>query len=250
MSVEVVQQIIDRLRAEGYIVSEWDGWQSRSNGSSSAYEGGIVHHTATDYGYAFDELAYGRSDLAGPLCNFSGNVDGSFTVIAAGPANHAGASGGYSMGPLPVTGNFNRTVLGLEIVYPGTAPMTDAQYRSATAWARVVADVVGWGDIERVRAHAETSTTGKWDPGCGPDQTIDMARFRADSASGVEDDLANVSDAEKAQLLEGASSVLYGVEGQRNAGPVALNLNTVLNDVKALQTAVAELTEYVKAAIT
>lgn len=185
MSVARCREINARLRAAGIVVHEWPGWESRGNGQSSAYEGGLVHHTATAFGNALPDtgvgnlLVLGRSDLAGPLCNYAGNADGSITVIAAHPANHAGASGGRSMGPLPVTTLFNKRVLGLEVVYPGTEPMRTAQYRAALIWARVVADVVGFGDIQRVRAHAETSVTGKWDPGDAPGRTINMTAFRA-----------------------------------------------------------------------
>jgi hypothetical protein len=194
MSVARCLEINARLRAAGITVREAGGWQSRGNGQTSAYEGGLVHHTATGYGIAMpgtgvgNLLINGRPDLRGPLCNYAGNDDGSITVIAAHPANHAGASGGRSMGPLPVTSLFNRRVMGLEIVYPGTSPMRDAQYRSALVWSKAVADVCGRGDIERVRAHAETSITGKWDPGFAPNRTIDMAAFR-NAARNVEDDL-------------------------------------------------------------
>jgi hypothetical protein len=194
MSVARCLEINARLRAAGITVREAGGWQSRGNGQTSAYEGGLVHHTATGYGIALpgtgvgNLLINGRPDLRGPLCNYAGNDDGSITVIAAHPANHAGASGGRSMGPLPVTSLFNRRVLGLEIVYPGTSPMRDAQYRSALVWSKAVADVCGRGDVERVRAHAETSITGKWDPGYAPGRTIDMAAFR-DAARNVEDDV-------------------------------------------------------------
>ncbi|GAB3451494.1 hypothetical protein GCM10027436_49660 [Actinophytocola sediminis] len=182
------------MRSAGITVREASGWQSRGNGQTSAYEGGIVHHTATGFGIALpgtgvgDLLIKGRSDLRGPLCNYAGNDDGSITVIAAHPANHAGASGGRSMGPLPTTTSFNRRVLGLEIVYPGTQPMRPAQYRAATVWANAVATVCGRGDIQRVRAHAETSVTGKWDPGEAPGRTINMTAFR-NAARNLEDDL-------------------------------------------------------------
>lgn len=179
MSVARCREINARLRAAGITVHEWPGWESRGNGQASAYEGGLVHHTGSAFGSAPRVLVDGRPDLAGPLCNYAGNSDGSVTVIAAHPANHAGASGGRSMGPLPVTSLFNKRVLGLEIVYPGTVPMQTAQYRTALIWARVVTDVCGYGDIQRARAHAETSITGKWDPGDAPSRTINMAAFRA-----------------------------------------------------------------------
>lgn len=178
MSVARCREINARLRAAGVVVHEWAGWEYRGNGQSSAYEGALVHHTATPFGFAPRILVDGRSDLSGPLCNYAGNVDGSVTVIAAHPANHAGASGGRSMGPLPVTSLFNRRVLGLEIVYPGNVPMKDAQYRTALLWSRIATDVVGFGNIDRARAHAETSITGKWDPGFASGLTINMLAFR------------------------------------------------------------------------
>lgn len=181
-----VQDVLTALHAHGVVVKEWPGWIGRGNGSSHDWRGGIVHHTATPYGSAIypnqnAALANGRPDLQGPLCNFAGNADGTLTIIADGVANHAGASGGYAMGPLPTTSNFNRLVMGLEIVYPGTSPMTNEQYHTACIWARVVADVAGGGNIESIRAHAETSITGKWDPGDAPGHTINMAQFRADA---------------------------------------------------------------------
>lgn len=204
MSVARCREINARLRAAGITVHEWPGWESRGNGLTSRYEGCIVHHTGSGYGVAYQGLITGRPDLAGPLCNYAGNEDGSLTVIAAHPSNHAGASGGRSMGPLPVTTLFNPRVLGLEIVYPGTAPMRPAQYRTACIWARIVTDVLGFGDIQRCRAHGETSVTGKWDPGFAKDRTIDMNRFRTDGLAAVghheEDPLSALSDVEQRNL--------------------------------------------------
>jgi hypothetical protein len=196
----VCTEINRRLHAAGVTVREAAGWRTRGNGQTSAYEGGLIHHTASGYAVAIPGtgigkvLIEGRPDLDGPLCNYAGNDDGSLTIIAAHPANHAGASGGRSMGPLPVTTSFNRRVLGLEIVYPGVTPMRPAQYRTAQIWARIVADVVGRGDIERVRAHAETSVTGKWDPGDAPGRTIDMAAFRRAARTILQEDDLQYTD--------------------------------------------------------
>jgi hypothetical protein len=193
VSVARCREINARLRAAGITVHEMPGWEARGNGHVSAYEGGIVHHTGSPFGAALpgtgsaNLLTNGRRGLSGPLCNYAGNEDGSITVVAAHPANHAGASGGRSMGPLPRTRSFNKRVLGLEIIYPGVVPMKDAQYQSAAKWSRIVADVVGHGDVERIRAHAETSITGKWDPGHAPGRTIDMTVFRADARRGGDD---------------------------------------------------------------
>jgi hypothetical protein len=236
MSVARCREINARLRAAGVTVHEWPGWESRGNGQSSAYEGGIVHHTATAFGSAPSILVNGRSDLPGPLANYAGNADGSLTVIAAHPANHAGASGGRSMGPLPVTSLFNKRVLGLEIVYPGTVPMRDAQYRAALIWTRVVADVVGWGDRERVRAHAETSITGKWDPGDQPGRTINMAAFRAAAQIQPEEDVT-LNVAQDAALGQTWGTVVSGTHYE--GSNLQTQLGYIVTEMRAGQAALA-----------
>jgi hypothetical protein len=172
-------QIQERLTAAGVRWRVLDGAHGRGNGQAwGQIEGLLVHHTATRAGQAPSILIDGRPDLSGPLCNSAGEADGTIAFVAYYPANHAGASGGRSMGPLPTTRLFNSRVWGHEIVYPGTSPMTDEQYQSAVVLGRVVSDLLG-GNSERVRAHAETSITGKWDPGYAPNKTIDMAALRA-----------------------------------------------------------------------
>jgi len=175
-----------RLRAAGITVHEQAGWQTRGNGMSSAYEGFIWHHTATGFSNSnLGVLINGRSDLSGPLCNTCGWADGSVGMISANPANHAGASGGYNTAPLPKTGLFNKYVWGHEIIYPGDQPMTAAQYRTASILAKICTDVFGYSDINRAKGHAETSITGKWDPGYAPGKTVDLNRFRADARSSL-----------------------------------------------------------------
>lgn len=192
MSVARAREVMARLRAAGITVHEWDDWDRRGNGLSSAYEGIVNHHTATPFGYAFQALVTGRPDLSGPLCNTSGNVDGSVTMIAAHPANHAGAGCGPSLGPLPRTTLFNPRVWGHEIVYPGTVPMMPAQYRTAQILSRICVDVFGGGNPERARFHAETNGRGcehKWDPGNGNGTTYDAAEFRRGLATILEVDM-------------------------------------------------------------
>jgi N-acetylmuramoyl-L-alanine amidase-like protein len=207
VSVARAREVAARLRAAGVTVYEWPGWESRGNGLTSAYEGLVVHHTASGYGSAFPVLVDGRPDLSGPLCNTSGNADGSVTLIAAHPANHAGAGFGRSMGPLPRTSLFNNRVWGHETVYPGDQPMTDAQYRTAAILARICTDVFGYGDIERARAHAETSGEGKWDPGYAPGLTIDMGAFRSDALNIQEDDLSAAAEEMISQIYASMSKM-------------------------------------------
>jgi len=184
VSVARCREINARLRAAGIVVHELPGWESRGNGFTSAYQGGIVHHTGGPFGTALhgnfraNQMIVGTKKVKGPLCNYTGNEDGSVTVVAAHPTNHAGAGLGRAMGPLPRTRAFNKFVLGLEIIYPGENPMRDVQHRTAVLWSQIVIAVCGNGDAERIRGHGETSITGKWDPGFQPGQMIDMNAFR------------------------------------------------------------------------
>jgi hypothetical protein len=178
MSVAFARAVVAGCRHNGLRVHELPGCYSRGNGQTSAYEGALVHHTAGAFDGGMDLLVNGRSDLDGPLCNMAGHANGDLTLVAAHPANHAGASGGRSMGPLPVTGLFNRRAWGLEIMYPGSRPMTSAQFRSAQIMCGVVSGILKRPNPEWCRAHAETSITGKWDPGYAPGKTIDMGGFR------------------------------------------------------------------------
>lgn len=196
MSVTQTLRAVELFRSMGVPVTFEPGWDTRGNGQSSAYQGGILHHTGGAYAATCPGiLIHGRSDLSGPLCNFAGLTNGGIHVVAAHPANHAGASGGSSNGPFPVTTLFNRLVMGLEICYPGSSPMTDAQYRTAKVFAKVME--IMFGSVERARAHRETSREGKWDPGWSPGQTINMAELRA-AAANVEGN----DDMEMSELIQ------------------------------------------------
>lgn len=180
MSVDFARRYTAEMRGYGMVIHEHPGWERNGNGQSSAYLGGSLHHTGAAFDGGLDILIHGRPDLPGPLCNVAGHANGTGRLIAAHPANHAGAGNGRSMGPLPRTRTFNRLVWGLEIMYPGSVPMTREQYRFALIHAGVVSKILGRPNPEWVRAHAETSETGKWDPGFAPGRTIDMGRFRGD----------------------------------------------------------------------
>ncbi len=188
--VAFLQECIREWRALGAVVEGEPGWESRGNGDDADYEGGLIHHTAAPSSSAnpFPSrgvLLNGRAGLAPPLCNVAGPwcpVERPLLrVMAAYPANHAGASGGYSMGPLPRTTLFNRRVLGLEIDYAGTSPMSPGQYRAAVIYGAGVTRVLRRPSPEWIRGHAETSITGKWDPGYAPPaRTIDLNAYRRD----------------------------------------------------------------------
>lgn len=205
-AVQFFLELAAEWRRLGAEVTFEPGWERRGNGQSARYEGGVVHHTAFLSSFqkpfpALSTLLNGRTDLPGPIANVGGPVCPEdrprLHIIAAHPANHAGASGGRSMGPLPRTSLFNPTVVGLEIDYAGLTPMIGGQYRAALIFTRGLANVLG-RSVEWIRAHAETSVTGKWDPGYANGRTIDMAVFRRDAANltpaSLEDDMPSFSD--------------------------------------------------------
>lgn len=184
-----VRDLVNELRQRGVVVHEWSGWDGRGNDSRKQLDirGAIIHHTGSGYGSAYAGLVSSTQPWASgkALCNFSGNVDGSVTVIASGVTWHAGGGYGPSQGPLsPYANDRNYYTVGIEIVYPGNSPMTDAQYRTATLFAKTVADLFAGGDIQAVRGHGEVNGKGyegKWDPGWSPGLMIDMNAFRADA---------------------------------------------------------------------
>ena len=102
---------VGRLCADaGLQVREAAGWttRGRSPGLQPAYA--VVHHTAAPVDV--DRLLVaGRTDLAGPLCNFALHRDGTVLLIASGVANHAGVAtvsnsqsyGIEATGPVPLT---------------------------------------------------------------------------------------------------------------------------------------------------
>lgn len=197
-AVQFTRELAAEWQRLGARVTFEPGWETRGNGSAANYEGAIVHHTvgassATNPLPSKNVLKNGRPGLSGPLCNSAGPWCDEGTpwihVFSANPANHAGASGGKSMGPLPVTTAFNARVWGHEIDYLGDRPMTKGQYKAAVIVGRGVINVLD-RSAEYVRAHAETSVTGKWDPGYAPGKTIDMAAFRRDVANFGGDDMA------------------------------------------------------------
>lgn len=195
-----VRKLVEALRASGVTVHEWAGWDGRGNEGTPQIQikGAILHHTATPYGSAFAGLVSStRPGMIGAmLCNFAGNSDGSLTVIGSGLAWHAGGGYGPNQGPLaPYANRRNYYTVGLEVVYPGTSPMTDAQYQTTMKFSKVVADTFCGGDIECVRGHLEVNGRGyegKWDPGKGNGVSYDMNLLRSQARSVVTNPIEEV----------------------------------------------------------
>lgn len=228
--------MVSVLREYGVTVTFEPDWENRGNGQwTDGYEGSIIHHTGTpgvsysNPGPTLRLLRDGRSDLSGPLCNGQGRFDGSVHIIAAFPANHAGASGGPSMGPLPVTRLFNPRVMGWEMDYAGNTPMSPEQYRTALVIAEATRRLRGRPSMEWTRGHAETSIEGKWDPGYALGKTINLAAFRADATNIQEgDDMAGRGD-EIASVLDG-----YYTARKRQGDQETHDLGTAIYDIETV----------------
>jgi len=81
------------LKSAGLKVALVDGWEDHGTREMGPVFGVICHHTATNSGGnmpTLETLIRGRSDLSGPLSQLGLGRDGTYYVIAAGRANHAG----------------------------------------------------------------------------------------------------------------------------------------------------------------
>ncbi len=105
-------------------VSEVAGWPNRGAGDVVAIKGIVCHHTAGARNGNMPSLGVitdGRSDLAGPLSQLGLGRDGTFYVVAAGRANHAGRGAWHGV----TTGN--SSFIGIEAENTGTEPWPDVQ---------------------------------------------------------------------------------------------------------------------------
>lgn len=168
-------QLADVLRAHGLKVNEVDGWKTRGRPSGGFNPVGVLcHHTATNRA-ASDAavirlLVVGRSDLPGPLCQLGLGRDGTVHVIAAGRANHAGTA--KSSGTV-AAGDGNSLYIGVEAFNDGVGePWPQVQYDAYVKLCAVLSVKVTGNSVNTVRAHKETSVTGKIDP------RFDMGQFR------------------------------------------------------------------------
>jgi hypothetical protein len=115
------------LLEAGLKVAEVPGWQSRGRAPVRETLGVMIHHTAGPAAGnmpSLRTLVEGRSDLPGPLSQLGLGRDGTWYVIAAGRANHAGAGNWRGI----VDGNAH--FIGVECENPGRAqdlPWPDVQ---------------------------------------------------------------------------------------------------------------------------
>jgi peptidoglycan hydrolase-like protein with peptidoglycan-binding domain len=130
----------DALKAAGLKVALVDGWETRGGSDFGKTLGVICHYTANPSGGNMPTLRIlidGRSDLPGPLSQLGLGRDGTYYVIAAGRANHAGRGSWNGI----TTGN--RNFIGIEAEHSGRAsdPWPAVQL---DAYQRGVAAILGF----------------------------------------------------------------------------------------------------------
>lgn len=163
------------LEEAGLKVAEQPGWRTRGRGDVGATRGVICHHTAgasAAHGNmpSLDLITNGRPDLSGPLAQLGLGRDGTFYVVAAGRANHAG--GGEWQGL--TTGN--TSFIGIEAENTGKpddvwpAVQLDAYRRGVAAILKKIG-----ADASMCCGHKEYALP----KGRKPDPDFDMNDFRA-----------------------------------------------------------------------
>lgn len=185
------------VKRSGLEVVALDGWRSRKSNGGEDYQGVLVHHTGSydaltdasnDLDYAKWLATEGRPDLPPPLCNLALSAELRVYLAAAGNANHAGEA--KVSGPMPAASDGSRIYIGIEAMNSGsqgwdskaTLPSGE-EITYFEGYARLCASLCRhytW-PASHVRAHKETSVTGKWDPGL-----LDMDQFRARIATIIE----------------------------------------------------------------
>lgn len=161
----------DVLEKAGLKVAEVSGWRTRGRAEMGTVRGVMCHHTATTQGGNMPSLRTlidGRPDLGGPLCHLGLGRDGTFYVVAAGRANHAGIGSWEGL----TTGN--SSFIGIEAENSGRAddPWPDVQM---DAYRRGVAAI-----LTHVGAHANMCCGHKeYAPKRKIDPSFDMTLFRS-----------------------------------------------------------------------
>ena len=170
----------DVLKIAGLKVSLVDGWENRGRVDVGRIFGVICHHTAGPRDGNMPSLrtlmSYnGRPGLPGPLAQLGLGRDGTYFVIAAGRANHAGKGSWKGL----KNGNSNFIGIeaentGLQNDVPWPAVQMDAYHRGVAA----ILKHIGRG-ADFCAGHKEYALpTGR-----KPDPRFDMDAFRASVAA-------------------------------------------------------------------
>ncbi|CAF1145002.1 unnamed protein product [Didymodactylos carnosus] len=169
--------LADILRKAGLKVVEVAGWKTRGHGVMSSVKGIICHHTAGAKTGDYPSLAVvrdGRPDLKGPIAQLGLGRTGTWYVIAAGKAWHAGSTKDDS-----IYGNSNAIGIeaegvGLPATDTGHKNWPEVQYQSYIKGVKALQKAYGVATA-RVLGHKEAAVP----KGRKIDPNFSMAEFRA-----------------------------------------------------------------------
>lgn len=148
----------DALHRRGLTVEVVPGWETRSAGTFNP-RGAVCHWTAgprTGDRPSLHVVTYGRSDLAGPLCNVFLSRAGVAVVVAAGRANHAGEGSWRGLAG-------NSSVFGTEAENSGSGEWTAAQRWAYPRICAAYLDLIATRDMAWICGHNEWAPTRKID---------------------------------------------------------------------------------------
>lgn len=197
--VEPIEAAAQAARDAGHQVVALDGWRTRGHGRTQGRLCGTLwHDTVTGTNVSRRRLGEllrdGYTGLPGPIANAGVDRPGTFVIVAAGRAYHAGA--GYWPG-IP-SGNLN--AFGLEVANRGRGSgerWTDAQYDCALVVTRANHDHEQL-QPGRLCGHLEWAPSRKVDP-----WSIDMHRARRDLLVAPQEDI--MANLEQLKNLIGAA---------------------------------------------
>lgn len=158
------------LKLAGLKVVEIPGWKERGHGDVGKVKFVLCHHTAekidADVKPSLPILIEGRPGLSGPLSQLGLGQDGTYYIISAGLAYHAGA--GQWMGI--TSGNANS--IGIEAENNGLGePWPEVQMEAYARGCAAILKHIKQGPVMCV-GHKEWAPTRKIDP------SFDMDHFR------------------------------------------------------------------------
>jgi hypothetical protein len=171
--------LADVLREANLKVIEEPGWKTRGVGGADmgVVKGVLCHHTAGPRSGDHPSLGtvmQGRTGLRPPLCHLLLSRDGTFFVVAAGKANHAG------VGNWQGVRNGNTQLIGIEGENTGLAndqPWPAIQMNAYERGCVALCKKLGVGSI-MVAGHKEYALPH----GRKPDPSFNMADFRKEIA--------------------------------------------------------------------
>lgn len=161
------------LKDAGLKVAEQPGWENRGRGPMGTVRGVICHHTAGPKSGNMPSLSVitnGRPGLPGPLSQLGLGRDGTWFVVAAGRANHAGAGNWEN-----ITAG-NSSFIGIEAENTGRAddPWPEVQLDAYRRGVAAILKKLGAG-VSMCCGHKEYALPR----GRKPDPSFDMTAFRA-----------------------------------------------------------------------